>query len=132
MVHNMSRKIILNVKFFSLSSGSEPVKDWLKDDLSKENRKKIGEDIKAIQFGWPLDVSDKICKKIDDNLWEVRTKLTNRISRVIFTIVDSEMILLHGFIKKSNKIESNDLKKAKNRLSQITDRQKSKKTKRGK
>lgn len=132
MVHNMSKEIILHVKFFSSSIGSEPVKDWLNNDLSKQDRKKIGEDIKAIQFGWPLDVSDKICKKIDNNLWEVRTKLTNRISRVIFTIVEDEIILLHGFIKKSKNIESNDLKISKKRLKKITENQKRKKKKRGK
>lgn len=43
----------LEVRFFKTSSGSEPVRDWLKE-LTSVDRKIIGEDIKTVQFGWPL------------------------------------------------------------------------------
>ena len=44
---------ILSVNFFATEAGSEPVREWLKD-LSAQDRKTIGEDIKTVQFGWPL------------------------------------------------------------------------------
>ncbi len=44
---------ILKVSFFRSESDNEPVRDWLKS-LSIEQKKKIGEDIKTVQFGWPI------------------------------------------------------------------------------
>lgn len=44
---------ILQVHFYASESGVEPVLDWLRD-LKREDRKAIGEDIKTVQYGWPL------------------------------------------------------------------------------
>ncbi|MCP4360218.1 MAG: type II toxin-antitoxin system RelE/ParE family toxin [Chloroflexi bacterium] len=49
-------------------------------------------------------------------IWEVRSKLDNRIARVIFTVDEDKMVLLHGFIKKSQKTPPRDLSLAKQRL----------------
>jgi len=43
----------LQVVFFRAQSGSEPVREWLKS-LSVDDKKTIGEDIKTVQFGWPI------------------------------------------------------------------------------
>jgi phage-related protein len=77
-------------------------------------QKAIGEDIKTVQFGWPLGMP--LVEKIKPFLWEVRSKLPNGIARVLFTIDGNVMILLHGFIKKSQKIPKNELKTALSRL----------------
>jgi len=45
-----------------------------------------------------------VVEKLDRDLWEIRTKLRNKISRVLFTMYENEIVLLHGFIKKSQKI----------------------------
>jgi hypothetical protein len=37
--------------FYHTEAGGEPVRDWLKE-LSSEDRKRIGEDIKTVEFGW--------------------------------------------------------------------------------
>jgi phage-related protein len=50
-------------------------------------------------------------------LVEVRSRLENRIARVLFAIHENVMLLLHGFIKKSQKIPADDLRLAKQRLS---------------
>ena len=49
----MNGEPILNVVFFQTGTGREPVREWLKS-LDKEDRKGIGEDIKLVQFRWPL------------------------------------------------------------------------------
>jgi len=103
---------ILSVAFFRSGSGNEPVREWLKS-LSREERKIIGEDIKTVQFGWPLGMP--LVRKLDKSLWEVRSRLPERIARVIFTTGESRMILLHGFIKKSQKTPQEDLQLAKTR-----------------
>ena len=47
-------KPILSIRFFAGELGKEPVREWLKNDLSAQDRKIIGEDIKTVQFGWPI------------------------------------------------------------------------------
>ncbi len=103
----------LQVVFYKSASGKEPVRDWLKK-LDKEDRKVIGEDIKTVQFGWPLGMP--LIRKIETGLWEVRIQLANRIARILFTSHEGLMVLLHGFIKKSQKTPANDLKVAKQRM----------------
>jgi hypothetical protein len=58
--------------FFRTEAGGEPVRDWLKS-LSLEDRKRIGEDIKTIEFGWAIGLP--VCKAMGDGICEVRTNL---------------------------------------------------------
>ena len=109
-------KFILSVNFYKSENGSEPVRDWLRS-MSKEETKIIGEDIKTVQYGWPLGMP--VVKKIEKELWEVRSKLHTTIARIIFTLSDNMMILLHGFIKKSQKIPKEDLEIARHRKKKI-------------
>ena len=101
--------------FFRSKTGVEPVRDWLKS-LDKEDRFKIGTDIKTVEFGWPVGMPT--CRPLGDGLYEVRTNLDRRIARVIFCIGGGRMILLHGFIKKTQKTPKADLDLAKNRKRQ--------------
>jgi phage-related protein len=99
--------------FFAHASGSEPVRDWLKW-LDKADRTRIGEDIRTVEFGWPIGMP--VCRPLGQGLYEVRTALNNRIARVLFGIVDGEMVLLHGFIKKSQATPKDELELARKRL----------------
>jgi phage-related protein len=122
MKHTELSKIIskqpkLSVKFFQQqASDSEPVRDWLKS-LPIDDRKAIGEDIKAAQYGWPLGLP--LIDHLEGDIWEVRTKLTNRIARVLFVVDDATMVLLHGFIKKDQKTPKQELNLAKERLKKL-------------
>jgi phage-related protein len=45
-----------------------------------------------------------------DGLWEVRSDLPgDRIARVLFSIAQGKILILHGFIKKSQKTPDADL-----------------------
>ncbi len=99
----------LPAKFFRSSGGTEPVKDWLKT-LSREDCRIIGSDIKDVEFSFPIGLP--LCRQLSGykDLWEVRSKITgSRIARVIFYISNGEMILLHGFIKKSQKTPKKEI-----------------------
>lgn len=109
----------LNVAFFRTESGNEPVRDWLRA-LPTQERKAIGEDIRTLQFGWPLGMP--LVEKLGAGLWEVRTRLDGRIARVIFTVQDEQAVLLHGFIKKSRRISKVDIETAKARFRQLASR----------
>lgn len=92
----MTRQLLqatLSVRFFCTAGGSEPVREWLKG-LDQAERKAIGEEIKTVQFGWPLGMP--LVRKMSKDLWEIRVTLPTRIARVFFTVVDDAMVLLHG------------------------------------
>ena len=110
------KKPILNVAFYKTESGNEPVREWLKD-LPKEDRHAIGEDIKTAQYGWPLGMP--LIRKIERGLWEERSNISAGIARVFFTVMDRTMILLHGFVKKSQKTPQNELDTARRRLNNV-------------
>ncbi len=112
----MNSKTRLKVVFYRTDSGNEPVREWLQN-LSREDKKIIGEDIKTIQFGWPLGMP--LVRKLESDIWEIRSSLKDRISRVLFTVINDNMILLHGFIKKSQKTPKEDMTKARKRVKDI-------------
>lgn len=60
------------------------------------------------------------CRPLGHGLWEVRSNLADgRIARVIFCLVDGEMILLHGFEKKTQKAPQQDIALALRRAKEI-------------
>jgi len=85
--------------------------------LSREDKRLIGEDIKTAQFGWPLGMP--LIRKLERGLWEVRSNLKQGIARVLFTVNGNTMILLHGFVKKSQKTPLADLNTAHRRLADL-------------
>lgn len=109
----MRQEPILKVSFFRTAGGREPVREWLKA-LPDEERRIIGGDLKTVQFGWPLGMP--LVRKLEHALWEVRVRLPDRIARLFFTSEEGRMILLHAFIKKSQKTPAEDLELAKTRL----------------
>lgn len=115
------REPILNVVFYRTEAGNEPVREWLKG-LEREQRKLIGEDIKTAQFGWPLGMP--LIRKLEKSLWEARSNLPDGIARVIFTVRESYLVLLHGFIKKSQKTPATELATARKRLSNLVKEEK--------
>lgn len=89
------------------------MREWLKE-LAATDRRAVGEDIRTVQFGWPLGMP--LVAHLDSGIWEVRTRLSNRIARVLFVLDGNVMVLLHGFIKKEQKTPKAELDLAKNRL----------------
>jgi phage-related protein len=106
----------LPCSFYCTNTGNEPVRKWLKE-LSPEDRLVIGIDIKAIQYGWPL--GKPLVEHLGDGLWEVRSHLHSRIARVLFIITDGRIVLLHGFIKKTQRSPHKELQIARRRKREI-------------
>jgi phage-related protein len=106
----------LEVVFYQTAAGREPVRDWLKR-LPREDRRTIGFDLKTVQFGWPLGMP--LVRKLEPGIWEVRSNLDGRIARVLFTTVGNSMVLLHSFIKKSQKAPAGDIDLARSRKAEL-------------
>ena len=104
--------------FYELPSGHVPVREWIRS-LDAADRKIIGEDIKDVEFSWPIGMP--LVRALGAGLWEVRSSLTHgRIARVLFCINDGRMVVLHGFIKKTRKTPQSDLNLALKRKKEIT------------
>ena len=101
--------------FYQSESGNEPVRDWLKA-MDAQDRRKIGEDIKTVEFGWPVGMPT--CRAMGNGLHEVRTSLSgNRIARVLFYVdAMQRMVLLHGILKKTQATPPAELAIARHRM----------------
>lgn len=97
--------------FYRTEAGAEPVRDWLKA-MALDDRRLIGEDIKTVEFGWPLGMP--LCRPMGDGLHEIRTHLGgNRIARVFFYVdIRQRLVLLHGILKKSRATPATELELA--------------------
>ena len=102
----MGDKPLKGIRFYAELSGKEPVRDWIKS-LTTQEQKILGADLKVIEHSWPIE--RPLVRSLKNGLWEVRSSLPNRIARIIFMIAKQEMILLHGFIKKTNQTPKQDL-----------------------
>lgn len=97
----------LPARFYRSDSGREPVREWLRS-LDAEDRRIIGEDIKDVEFSWPIGMP--LVGSLGRELWEVRSSLPHgRIARMIFCVERDGMVLLHGFLKKTQKTPKREI-----------------------
>ena len=104
----------LPASFFATPNGTEPVREWLKG-LDEKDRRTIGRDIATAEYGWPIGMPT--CRAMGRGLYEIRSRVgTGQVARVIFFVSGQDMVLLHGFIKKSRKTPKPDLDLAARRM----------------
>ncbi len=105
------------VRSFRTDTGREPVREWLRS-LNEADRRAIGLDLMRVQFGWPIGMP--LVRSLQDGLWEVRSSLpSQRIARLVICFHDETLIVLHGFIKKTQKTLADDLALAKRRMNEV-------------
>ena len=76
-------------------------------------------DLMRVQFGWPI--GRPLVGSLKDGLWEVRSSLpSQRIARLILCFHAAVLVVLHGFIKKTQKTPADDLALAKRRMMEVT------------
>ena len=118
MAHLTGRMIDRTKKLPARFYISPTVREWILE-LPSEDRQTVGKDIQKVEFGWPIGRPH--CAPLGHGLWEVRSDLdSNRIARVIFCMGDGHMILLHGFIKKTQKMPQQDIDLALKRKREVT------------
>ena len=107
----------IQARFYLTASGGNPVRDWIMD-MSDDDKKLVGRAIQLVEFGWPIGMP--YSRKLENDLWEVRANLTSgKIARVIFTLCGDEMVLLHGFVKKTQQTPLSELETARGRLKDV-------------
>ena len=96
----MERSTPLTAVFYRTASGNEPVREWLQS-LTKPERFRIGVNLWKVQSEWPIGMPH--VRPLGDSLHEVRSSLPHGIARVLFVVDGGDIVLLHGFIKKTQK-----------------------------
>ena len=111
----------LRAVFFRTDSGNEPVREWL-ESLGVEDQRILDADIVVVVEHWPLVLRTSLVKKLhgEGNIWEIRSRISNgkRNARILFTVESGMLVLLHGFVKKSQKTPQKDLRIARKRSKQ--------------
>lgn len=104
-------------RFFLTRSGADPVRSWLMS-LPPTDRAVIGQDIATLEFGWPIGMP--LCRALGDGLWEIRSDLpSRRTARVLFCIAEGHLVLLHAFIKTSQRTPKDALALARSRMGEL-------------
>jgi len=105
------------VVFYRTATGVEPVREWLRS-LPEDDRRTIGVGLATVQVGWPVGLP--LCRPLGGGLWEVRSGLpSHRITRLLFCVHEGRIVIVHGFIKKSQKTPQNELELARKRIKEI-------------
>jgi phage-related protein len=62
----------------------------------------------GFQYRWPVGMP--LCRSLGEGIWELRSDLAHhRIARVLFSIRQGRILVLHAFIKKTQKTPGEDL-----------------------
>jgi phage-related protein len=101
------------VRFYATTRGREPVREWLAE-LEPSTLRAVSEDLRTVQIGWPLGMP--LVRKLEPDLWEIRSSVRAGIVRVLFTIVGAELVLLHAFVKKSQAMPKDEMDLARKRM----------------
>ena len=96
----MERSSPLTAVFYRTASGNEPVREWLQS-LTKTEKFRVGVDIWKVQSEWPIGMPQ--VRPLGDGWHEVRSSLSLGIARMLFIVDGDDMVLPHGFIKKTQK-----------------------------
>jgi phage-related protein/predicted XRE-type DNA-binding protein len=104
---NADRPRKIPVLFYRTPAGVEVVRNWLRG-LDEGDRDAIGQDLMRVQYRWPVGMP--LFRSMGDGLWEIRSDLpSHRIARVLFNVQQGKILVLHGFIKKTQKTPDDDL-----------------------
>ena len=100
------------IEFYTKEDGSEPVREFL-DGLDYKMRAKLIRTIDLLaEYG--TSVREPYSKALEDGILELRAKVGSDISRVLyFFVIGNRIILTNGFIKKTAKTPSSEIKLAK-------------------
>jgi phage-related protein len=110
--------------FYEDSKGKKPVYEYIKviagktDKDSRINLQKIQDYIKALR-AYGTAAGEPYFKHLDGEIWEIRP-LRNRI--LFAACIGNRYILLHYFIKKTQKTPRREIELAKRRLEDFKER----------
>lgn len=111
--------------FYEDGSGRNPIREYMRElekSKSKDSRiklNKINDYIQALSVYGAADLSEKYAKHLDGDIWELRPIR----DRILFAgVVGGRYVLLHQFVKKTQKTPPREIEKAKRELADFKER----------
>lgn len=99
-------------EFYKTKDGAKPAEDFMLSQDEKMKAKLFGLVDILEQYGNSL--REPYSKPLGDGIFELRAKVGTNISRVLyFFYYKRRIILTHGFVKKTQKTPTDEIKKAK-------------------
>jgi phage-related protein len=112
-----SKLVSFPLLFWKSSTGREPVREFLQEQ-TKPDRMRLGSDLRKLQFGWPIGMP--LVRSFGDGLWELRSSMPSRREvRIMFAAEDDMLVLLHAFVKKTQKTPPSEIAVARQRLKEL-------------
>lgn len=112
----LSKEVIKipDVELYSTADGKEVVMEFLQS-LPPKHRAKVFHEIDLLEeFG--TELKEPYVKHINGEIWELRVKFSSDISRIFYFAWERDtFVLLHGFLKKTQKTPPREIEIAKNR-----------------
>ena len=106
------------IAFYQMpGSGREPVREFL-DTLDAPEQKAVRKGLAALRKLWPAVGMPRV-RKFESGLWELRCRVAVGYVRVFFTFADGQLVLLHGFVKKSDDTPAPDKQVARRRRDDV-------------
>ena len=99
---------MIEVQLYKTEGGNEVIRDFLRG-LPADDRKTVGEDLKTLQYGYPIGMP--LCRPVG-KLWELHSSLpSKRELRLLwfFHKATQTIIVVHAFIKKTQKTPQKDI-----------------------
>jgi len=110
------------VEYYKDKDGSEPAADFI-DSLSNEARAKVFRLVKLLK-DYGVSLKEPYTKQIKGKIRELRIKDSLGAIRILyFTYTGRRFILLHGFIKKTDKTPEREIEIAEKRMNDFMSRQ---------
>ena len=105
-------KMNIDVDFYELPDGTEPVREFL-NSLDIKMRAKMYREIDLLVINGP-ELREPHSKHLEDGIFELRAKQSNDISRVLyFFFIGKKAVLTNGFVKKTKKTPKKERELAK-------------------
>jgi len=102
---------LFEVEFYERASGKQPAKEFLLS-LDKKMRAKMLSMI-AILAENGTELREPYSKYISDGIFELRAKVSSNLTRILYFFwAGGHIILTNGFIKKTQRIPSEELERA--------------------
>ncbi len=108
----------MRVYFYETQTGNCPIKRFI-DKLPEIDQARFLEVLDEIER-YGLEAGRVIFKPIDGKLWEIKFKAKTKGYRILYVLLkQNEMIWLHAFAKKTQKIPKAEIKTAYKRLKEV-------------
>ena len=107
------------INYWRTSSGKAPVRKYIDDIESDEERAELFSALNGIQENG-TDAIGVDFRQIEGKLWELKIKTHGKQHRIFYIVMKgSEMILLHAYLKKTQKAPTREIDIAKQRMKQL-------------